>query len=84
MLYKLLITPICDKSKDKAFAKGEVPVEAENQLPNLFKFCFDVFSYDEKEDRKEYICEHDLFVLLQLISRSSDGKVVKHLGYSAP
>ena len=31
-------------TKEKASTKGDVPVEAENHLPNLFKFCFDVFS----------------------------------------
>lgn len=60
-------------------------------MPNLFKFCFDIFDIGLKRDnasiKEPFICEHDLFQLIQLVqtehekNQTEEQKRLKDLPY---
>lgn len=58
MLHNVLFAPTAYKLPSGATWTG----------PSLFKFCFDVFNYGDKD----FVCEHDLFQFVLQVSTESE------------
>ena len=68
VLFKILITPTAQQPKDKNAPQNASLQGPEAKLPNLYKFCFDVFDFGDKE----FLCEHDIMRLVQLGTTDAD------------